>query len=51
MNALTDIVEVVRQRLASGLSIADHDIQALITEIDMLREVAAVLKASGLKAG
>jgi hypothetical protein len=34
-----DIVDVVRQRLADGRTIADADVHALVREIDCLREV------------
>ena len=37
-----DTVEIVRQRLADGRTIADSDVHKLVAEIDRLREALAV---------
>ena len=37
----TDTLELVRARLEAGRSIADHDIHALVHEIDRLRKAKA----------
>lgn len=39
-----DTVEIVRQRLANGRTIADFDVHQLVAEIDRLRKRLAVIE-------